>query len=263
MINPYLPFPAEIIDIHQETSIDYTYRLAWSGEARFGQFFEVSIPRYGEAPISICDIGEGVLEMTLRNVGRVTRSIFELKPGDRLFLRGPYGNGFPLEDFAGTPLVITAGGTGLAPVKGLINHFLTPEHLLPSLHILLGFKTPGDILFGDDITRWSAGASMHITVDKPDAGWCGPSGVVTNLFTELTTELIASAQYIVVGPPIMMACSIRQLRENGVELERIWVSYERRMSCGIGKCGHCKINDRYVCLDGPVFNLTDAQWLLD
>ncbi len=230
---------------------------------RPGQFFEVSLPRYGEAPISICDFSAGVLEMTIRNVGRVTAGIFALAPGDRLWLRGPYGNGFPLERFYGTPLVIIAGGSGLAPVKGVINYFIAAPDRLPALHVLLGFKTPGDILYREDIGRWATHAGVHVSVDKPDAGWCGPAGVITNLFSELTDALIKSAQYIVVGPPIMMTCSVQQLRERGVAEERIWVSYERRMSCGIGKCGHCKINDRYVCLDGPVFNLTEAQWLID
>ena len=149
MHNPYLPVPAEILDIRRETAVDATFRLAWGGLARPGQFFEVSIPRYGEAPISICSVEDGVLEMTIRNVGRVTAGIFALAPGDILYLRGPYGNGFPLERYDGAPLVIIAGGTGLAPVRGVINLFLAAPRRLPVLKILLGFKTPEDILFRD------------------------------------------------------------------------------------------------------------------
>lgn len=261
--NPYLPRPATILEVRRETEIDYTYRLAWPENPKPGQFFEVSIPRFGEAPISVSDFGDGYLDMTIRSVGLVTDAIFDLQVGDTLYLRGPYGNGFEVDKFADKHLIIAAGGTGLAPVKGVISYFIAHPDELLGFDILLGFKSPNDILFCNEVAAWQKHASVQLTVDCADDGWNGNVGLITELIRRLDMSGLSNAEIVVVGPPMMMKFSVQSFLERGIARERIWVSYERRMSCGIGKCGHCKINDKYVCLDGPVFNFTEAQWLID
>ena len=262
-VNPYVPLPAEILSVHPETAIDFTYRLAWPGRPQSGQFFEVSVPGLGEAPISVCDFGEGYIEMTIRKIGRVTDGIFDMRPGQTLFLRGPYGRGFPVERLGGRHLIVAAGGTGLAPVRSVINHFVRHRDRVQALDVLLGFKTPADVLFRDDLAAWTRNTSVRITVDRPDQAWQGHVGVITTVLPHVEIQDLAAVEAVVVGPPMMMKFTVLALLDRGIPEDHIWVSYERRMSCGIGKCGHCKINDRYVCLDGPVFNLSEARWLID
>jgi len=261
--NPYQPQPATILEIRPETAIDTTFRLAWDIPPAPGQFFEVSVPRLGEAPISISAIGDGYLEMTIRKVGRVTEGIFALQPGDRLYLRGPYGHGFPLEHLAGSRLLVAAGGTGLAPVKPVIQYALAQRERFLGTDILLGFRSPEDMLFREAIADWQQHGAVYVTVDRSGPGWTGHTGVITQLIPALDLSPLEQIQAVVVGPPLMMKFTVLALLERGLREDQIWVSYERRMSCGLGKCGHCKINEKYVCVDGPVFNFSDARWLID
>ncbi|NDL66612.1 anaerobic sulfite reductase subunit AsrB [Anaerotalea alkaliphila] len=263
MTNPYLPKPYELVGIRKETAIDYTYTIDYQGPVTGGQFMEVSIPGVGEAPISISDFDGSTIDMTIRKVGRLTDKIFEMEPGDSLFLRGPYGNGFQLDNFKGRDLVVIAGGTGLAPVKKTIQHYMENLDQVKSLEVLLGFKSPSDILFTDDILRWEEKAKVILSVDNPVEGWDGHTGLVTTHVTKLDLSNVKEKTAIVVGPPIMMKFMTLELLKNGFLEENIWVSFERKMSCGIGKCGHCKIDETYVCLEGPVFNYTKAKNLLD
>ena len=262
-MNPYEGTPAKILAITRQTATDWTFRLACPHTPQPGQFFEVSLPRVGEGPISICGLGDGFVEMTIRRVGKVTAAIFDLYEGDTLYLRGPYGHGFDLPNYNGKHLVVLAGGTGLAPVRGVIQHFVARRGQLKAFDVVLGFKSPGDILFRSEIDQWAKGADVRITVDKADETWAGPVGVITTLLGDVPMPQLADVSAIVVGPPAMMKFCLRSLLDRGLSPEQIWVSYERRMSCGLGKCGHCKINGKYVCLDGPVFNYTQAQWLVD
>lgn len=263
MLNPYLPIKAKILAIHKQTAIDYTFRLASHLPVASGQFVEVSIPRVGEAPISVSDFGEGYLEMTIRRVGKLTNVIHELKPGDDLFVRGPYGHGFPLEQLGGHHLLVAAGGTGLAPVKSLINHYYRYPEEVPSLTLVAGFKSPGDILFAGELEKWAGKFPVTLTVDRGDAGWTGNVGLITEYIKKLSLADPAATQAIVVGPPLMMKFSCQEILSLGIPPENIWVSLERKMGCGLGKCGHCKIDATYVCLDGPVFNYTRAEKLVD
>lgn len=263
MNNPYLPKPYKILKITQETDIDFTYKIAYEGSIIGGQFMEISIPGVGEAPISISDFDESSLDMTIRRVGRLTDQIFDLKVGDHLFMRGPYGNGFDLKLFAGKDLVIIAGGTGLAPVKSPTRHFVNHPSQLKKLEVMLGFKSPKDILFTDEILEWSKTCHVLITVDQPTEGWEGQTGLITTHVSKLDLSHVKEKVAVVVGPPIMMKFMTLELIKQGFLEENIWVSFERKMSCGIGKCGHCKIDETYVCLEGPVFNYVKAKSLLD
>lgn len=262
-LNEYVPFLSKILSVQKHTDIEYTFRMAYEGSVNPGQFFEVSVPKFGEAPISICGYGDGYVELTIRRVGKVTNEIFEHYEGDSLLLRGPYGNGFDLDEYRGKELVVIAGGTGLAPVRGVIDYFASNPDQVKNLKVIAGFKSPSDILFFEDIARWKKTSQVILTVDCGEADFECHIGFVTEHISKLKFADESNAVAIVVGPPAMMRFSTLELLKMGFEEENIWISLERRMCCGIGKCGHCKINDVYVCVDGPVFNYTKAKNLID
>ncbi|MHB8158666.1 MAG: anaerobic sulfite reductase subunit AsrB [Desulfocucumaceae bacterium] len=225
---------------------------------------EVSIPRVGEAPISVSDFGSGWLEMTIRRVGKLTNVIHDLVPGSHLYLRGPYGKGFPVEKFINKDLIIAVGGTGLAPVKSIINSCHRNSAGVSSLTLLAGFKSPSDVLFKDEIESWRSNLRVEITVDQDDTGeWPHSVGLITGLISRLPQPDVQNTEVIIVGPPIMLKFASREFLNKGIPAEKIWVSFERKMCCGLGKCGHCKIDDTYICLEGPVFNFTVAEQLID
>lgn len=263
MENMYLPEASRIIDIKKHTDIDYTFRMEFSGEVRPGQFFEVSIPKYGEAPISVCEIGKDYVDLTIRRVGRVTDIIHSFFKGDRLFMRGPYGNGFDVNLYKHRELVVAAGGTGTASVKGIIDYFAYNRDEVTNLNVIVGFKSPEDILFRDNIEKWSKNANVILTVDRAGEDYHGNVGLVTKYIEDLPVENLKQAQVIVVGPPMMMKFTIEEFLKKGISEENIWVSYERKMCCGLGKCGHCRMNDTYICLEGPVFNYVKAKHMVD
>ncbi|MDK2985766.1 MAG: anaerobic sulfite reductase subunit [Clostridia bacterium] len=261
--NPYMPQEAEILKIFQETDIDYTFRLKTDLKVKSGQFLEVSIPRIGEAPISVSDFGDGYLDLTIRKVGRVTQALHNLQPGDKFFIRGPYGNGFPIDKLKDRRLIVAAGGTGLAPVKSLINQYYNDSLEIKSLQLLAGFKSPGDILFSSELEKWSKKFPVEITVDRGSENWKGRVGLVTKLVADLDISEVENTMVIVVGPPLMMKFTTQEFVKKKISIGNIYLSFERKMSCGIGKCGHCKIDDTYVCLEGPVFEYSKAIQLLD
>ncbi|MGC8491440.1 MAG: anaerobic sulfite reductase subunit AsrB [Syntrophobacteraceae bacterium] len=262
MNNPFLPEKMQILDVIPETSIDYTYVLAREKPVRPGQFLQLSVPGAGEAPISVSDFDDGKLFVTIRKVGRLTEAIFDLKPGDFLFARGPYGNGFDYSDYFDSNLKVIAGGTGLAPVKKVIKNFLGSDRVA-GLEVLLGFKTPADILYRDEVRAWVEAGVATLTVDQSDSDWTGNTGLITGYLKNLDLREIENCRFIVVGPPVMIKFVTLELLLLQVPEDNIWVSFERKMSCGIGKCGHCKIDETYVCLEGPVFRLPKARRLLD
>lgn len=263
MNNCYLPVKSEIISIVKETTIDYTFRVKYDIPVSGGQFLQVSLPGAGEAPMSVSDFDNGYVDLTIRNVGKLTSEIFRLTEGNSLYLRGPYGNGFNLSKFNSKKLIIVAGGTGLVPVKNVINTYYKNIDELKSFDMILGFKTPDDILFKSEIENWKSKINLILTVDKTRNAWNGKVGLVTKYIRDL--NIIPDNEYsvIVVGPPVMIKFATLELIKNGIKENQIFVSYERNMSCGVGKCGHCKIGSRYVCLDGPVFNYTEAKTLVD
>lgn len=265
MKNPYMPRKYTIIDIKHQTDIDYTFRVACDLKPKNGQFVEVSIPKIGEAPISISDFGDGYIDMTIRRVGKVTNYLHALKPGDAMYLRGPYGNGFSLEQYKNKHLIISAGGTGLAPVKSIINYFYRNPREIQKLDLLIGFKSPKDILFREEIEEWMKNRKFHVTltVDKGDENWTGNVGLITQFVPQIDIPDGDNLEVIIVGPPLMMKFTGLEFLQRKIKEEQIWVSFERKMSCGIGKCGHCKIDETYVCLEGPVFQYTKAKQLID
>ena len=263
MTNDYIPFSSKILEVIRHTEIEYTFRMAFEGEVKPGQFFEVSIPKYGEAPISVSGIGDGFVDLTIRRVGKVTNEVFERYVGDSLLLRGPYGNGFAVSDYEGKDLIIIAGGTGLSPVRGVVEHFAAHADARGRMTLIAGFKSPQDILFRDDLARWKNSMELILTVDSAQGDPAYQEGLVTQYIPKIALGDVTNTAAIVVGPPAMMRFSVQGLLEIGLPEENIWISHERKMCCGLGKCGHCKIGDTYVCLDGPVFNYTKGKTLVD
>ena len=260
--NEYIPFLSRIQKVIRDTEIEYTFRMTYKGEVKPGQFFEVSIPKYGEAPISVSGIGEDYVDLTIRKVGVVTNEIFENQEGQSLYMRGPYGNGFDPADYRGKELIVVAGGTGVSPVKGIIDYFGNHPEEVKALHVIAGFKSPKDILFREDIARWENQMELIVTVDASDEpGY--RTGLVTKYIPDLQVSDIKSAAGIVVGPPVMMKFAAAELLKKGMSEEQIWISQERKMCCGLGKCGHCRMGSTYICLDGPVFNYTAGKALID
>lgn len=261
--NRYTSFWSEIREVIPHTKIEYTFRMAYKGDVKPGQFFEVSLPKFGEAPISVSGIGEDTIDFTIRKVGRVTDAVFEQWAGDQMYLRGPYGNGFDVSFYKGKELVIVAGGTGISPVRGVIEYFYHHPDEVRCLKLIAGFKTPNDILFRDDFTRWRERLDVTLTADDNLCDDTCLMGLVTAYIPGLEMLDMTNAVAVVVGPPAMMRFSTKALLERGFSEKDIWVSHERKMCCGIGKCGHCKIDDKYVCLDGPVFNYSVAKDFID
>ncbi|CUU46029.1 anaerobic sulfite reductase subunit AsrB [Clostridium beijerinckii] len=261
--NEYIPFLSEIKEVIKHTEIEYTFRMEFNGDVKPGQFFEVSLPKFGEAPISVSGIGEGTVDLTIRRVGKVTNEIFNNYVGDKLFLRGPYGNGFDIENYKGKELIVVAGGTGLSPVRGVVDYFAKNAGEAESFTLIAGFKSPNDVLFKDDIKMWKSNINLILTVDNAEEGYNGNVGMVTKYIPDLLIKDINNAAVIVVGPPIMMKFTVAEFLKRGIGENNIWISQERKMCCGIGKCGHCKIDDTYICLDGPVFNYSKGKLLID
>lgn len=259
----YLPFLSRIIKVKKHTAIEYTFTMEYTGEVRPGQFFEVSIPKFGEAPISVSGVGENFVDLTIRRVGKVTGQVFERYENDSLFMRGPYGNGFHTGDYEGCELIVIAGGTGVSPVRGVVDYFSDHPDKRKRMTLAAGFKSPEDVLFREDFERWKDTMNLILTVDGAKEGYEGKIGLVTKYIPDLQVDDLKTAKAIVVGPPGMMRFSIQGLLDRGFLEENLWVSYERKMCCGIGKCGHCRIGHKYVCVDGPVFPYSVGKNLLD
>lgn len=263
MTNPVQPKACTILDVHKESVHEWTFRVETDAQVQHGQFMQLSIPKIGECPISVSAQGDGWLEFTIRSVGKVTNVIFQKTAGDVLFLRGPYGKGWPVEQFRGKHMVVITGGTGLAPVRSMLNLFAAQPDYVEDVHLISGFKNEEGIVFRPELERWEDCFHTIYALDN-DAkeGW--RTGMVTAFVQEIPWESFdGNYAVVVVGPPPMMKFTGLELLKNGVEPEKIWMSFERKMSCAVGKCGHCRIDETYVCLDGPVFPYTIARDLVD
>ncbi|GAA0092589.1 anaerobic sulfite reductase subunit AsrB [Paraclostridium bifermentans] len=263
-MNPYIPVNSKIIDIIKHTDIEWTFRVSSKTEGVLpGKFYEISIPKFGESPISVSGYGKDYIDFTIRNVGKVTSELFNYTVGDSFFIRGPYGNGFDVSLYEGREIVIVAGGSGLAPVRGIVEHFYNNPDRCISFKLIVGFKSPQDILFKDDLNKWSEKLDILVTVDNADSDYGGNIGLVTKYIPELKIDDINNMSAVVVGPPMMMKFTVAEFFKRNLSEHNIWVSYERKMCCGVGKCGHCKMDETYICIDGPVFDYSYAKNLID
>jgi sulfhydrogenase subunit gamma (sulfur reductase) len=229
-----------------------------------GQFMELSVLGVGECPISITSTPTrpGRLEFAVRDVGRVTHALHNLDVGDRVGLRGPFGNGFPTEALRGRDLYIIAGGIGLAPLRSLINFLLDNRRDYGRIDIVYGARTPELLCFVEEYDSWRRAprTGLHLTVDAPAPGWAGKVGFVPQIVNQLALPP-GNRTVVVCGPPIMIKYALADLDAAGYEDEHILTTLELKMKCGVGKCGRCNLGHRYVCRDGPVFRLSEIKAL--
>ena len=271
MKNEYIPHPAIIESIQKESFDTKTLRLVFEDRAlgnsfdyKPGQFVQVSLLGVGEAPISVtsCPAQRPILELTIRAAGKLTRAIHELEPGDRVHIRGPYGNCFPFEEIKGRDLYFVAGGIGLPPLRSVIKSVFNQREDFARIKILYGAKKPDELCFKEEIKTWQQIPDVEVllTVDEADESWQGNVGVVTTLWDK--TDMVTSdGVAYVCGPPIMIRFVIEKLQNCGFKDENVHITLERYMKCGIGKCGHCNIGDKFVCVDGPVFSYGELKKL--
>ena len=269
MRNEYIPFCAIIEAIQKETPDTKTLRVVFEDKSiakhfnyKPGQFMQISLLGIGEAPMSITSSPEckEFLEFTIRGIGNLTRALHQVSPGDRIYIRGPYGNSFPLEQVNGKDLYFIAGGVGLPPLRSVINSVFAKRSSFGKIKILYGVKAPDELCFKEELMTWNEmlDTEVLLTVDVPDAHWKGNKGVVTTLWDKTNMTTSSGIAYVC-GPPIMIKFVIDKLLSSGFKDENIYVTLERYMKCGIGKCGHCNIAERFVCIDGPVFTYSQLK----
>jgi sulfite reductase subunit B len=263
----YLPSPARITEIRPMAKLEKLFRLELPGGMslghRPGQFVEVSVLGVGEAPISISSSpsrSNGAFELCVRRAGDLTSVLHGLEPGAHVGVRGPFGRGFPYERFRGKDLLFVLGGLGLPPARSLINQVLDERANYGRLIILYGAKHPSEFIFTDELAEWRARDDIELlmSVDRPDDNWKGQVGVVTTLFPKIEVHA-RNTVAITIGPPIMYRFVLMELLGKGIADGNIWLSLERRMKCGVGKCGHCQINHLYTCQSGPVFSYAEIK----
>jgi NAD(P)H-flavin reductase len=228
-----------------------------------GQFAMVSVLGVGEAPFVITSSpsrSRGRFEICVRRVGDVTGALHKLQAGDKFGFRGPLGKGFPIEKMRGKDLLFAPGGIGLPPLRSLINQVLDERGSFGRVIILYGAKRPDELLFRDELDEWIArdDVECRITVDRGDETWDGHVGVITTLFGDVNVNP-RNTVAVTCGPPIMYRFVLMELLGKGIPETQIYLSLERRMKCGVGKCGHCQINNLYCCQDGPVFTYAQVK----
>ena len=267
--NVYLPHLAVIEKIIDETYDTKTFHFNFKDERlkeefsfQSGQFCFLSILGIGEAPfcISSSPTLRDHLECSVRQVGRLTRALHRLGVGAEIGFRGPYGNSFPLEFLAGKNLVFVGGGIGLAPLRSLIWNVVDNRDKYGNIDIIYGALSPADLCFRYDLEAWEKDETVNMvtTVDKGDEGWNGRVGLVPVVLEEIAPSATNSVA-IVCGPPIMIRFTFPALQKLGFTPEQMLTTLEKRMKCGIGKCGRCNIGNLYVCRDGPVFSYAQIK----
>lgn len=237
-------------------------RLNETWTHRPGQFVELSIVGTGEAPISISSspTRRGAIELCIRRIGRVTNALYRLSVNDLVGVRGPYGNGFPVEDMEGNDLLIVAGGLGMAPLRSLLWYALDNRERFGSVTLMYGARTPGEMLFREELSSLTSVDALTalLTVDRdPEGTWKHHVGLLPKLFDHVTLDP-KRTYAAVVGPPIVYKFVLQELLARNFAKDRILMSLERRMKCGVGKCGHCSVGYKYTCIHGPVFTYWDA-----
>jgi len=283
--NVLSPSPARILKTEDMTSIEKHIELeledkefAESFTYKPGQFVEVGVMGVGEAPISICADRkkEDFLELCVRKVGKVTNAIHRLKVGDILWIRGPYGNGFPMEEMEGSDLLLVAGGLGIAPLRGVLQYALNRREKYGKITVMYGIRCYTTMLWRDEFLDLfykgdEKNVEFYLSYEDSSDKQCYElqcersdrciQGVVTRLF-ELKDVKPENTYAVICGPPIMYKFVVQELMKRNFDPKKIYMTLERRMKCGIGKCGHCIVgtgkNIKYVCKDGPVFTYWDA-----
>jgi NAD(P)H-flavin reductase len=268
--NPFKPEPARIVrtypltqdvNFFQVRMADMEKALAFKYQT--GQFAMISVLGAGEAPFSISSTPSrpGLLEFCIRKTGTVTDALFQLKENDLIGIRGPYGNGFPIEKMLGKDILIVMGGLGAAPLRSVLLYCLDNRDQFGRVILLHGAKKPEEMLLREEFLSLKKRDDLecHLTVDEDETGsWTEDKGVVTELFTKLENINPENTCGLVCGPPIMYKFVLKEFLNLDIPKDQIHMTLERRMKCGVGKCGHCAIDYIYTCLEGPVFSYWDV-----
>ena len=265
---PFVPEPFRVAERRQDTGDTWTLTLEpldGGFAVAPGQFVMVYVFGVGEVPISVSGPPERAgepLVLTVRDVGAVTHAICSAAPGAMLGLRGPLGNSWPVADAAGGDVLVVAGGIGLAPLRGVVLDALASRGSYGAVCVLYGARTPQDLLYVDELEAWRAELDVAVTVDAADTAWSGRVGVVPKLIGRADFRPDAATAFVC-GPEVMMHFTVEALRERGVLDERIFLSMERDMRCGVGLCGHCQLGPTLICRDGPVYSRAQLAQLLE
>lgn len=274
MGNPYLPMPMKIEKVVTETEDKNvkTFSLSFvnpDDRASFsfvpGQFVELSVLGKGEAPFGIASSPmEELIDFSVNNIGVVTAALHQMEHGDTVGMRGPLGNGYPVNELEGKNVVIIGGGFGLSTLRALTNFMIEPKHRghFGDIFVFYGARSPGLLLYKEELGTWARrdDLNLYVTVDHADDGWKGKVGVVPAIAKEVAPSH-DNAYALVCGPPNMIRFTLPVLNELGFTPDKILLSLEMRMKCGLGKCGRCNIGSKYVCKDGPVFTLEQLNHL--
>ena len=227
-----------------------------------GQFCELSIPGKGESPFGIASspTEEGFLRFTVNRTGSVTNEIHYLRNGDLIGLRGPLGNWYPVEDMKGMNILIIGGGFAFTTLRSLLIYLMDSRDDYKDITVIYGARNPDLFIYKDEIAMWKQrdDIQMHLTIDKPVDGWDEKTGFVPAVVEEVA-PVPDNTMAIVCGPPVMIKYTLPVLTKLGFSDEMIYTSLERRMKCGIGKCGRCNIGSKYICIDGPVFSMAELK----
>lgn len=256
--NIYMPIIGRIEEILEQTEGIRLFRIRTDSpvDYRPGQFFMVSVWGAGEVPISVASLCDDnhMLELCIRRAGVVTSAIHSLGQAGTLWLRGPYGNGFSLEQSFQRNVLIVAGGIGMAPLRPIAQWFIRHPEKACDVTLLYGSKTPMHMVFRNELERWAEeGLKVVLTVDRADHDWKGHVGPVTDMLHGICADFKGAAAYIC-GPDVMIKATVRDLSLFGMADEMIIATLEAHMKCGVGKCGHCYSGPKYICTDGPVFS---------
>lgn len=269
----FLPQIAHVSDVWNETPDTKTFALRLRDtedrknfEYLPGQFLELSVFGYGEAPFCIASspTRPEVLETTVRRTGLLTDALHKLAEGDEVGIRGPFGNGFDVKAAQGKDLLFVAGGIGLPPLRSLIWNVLDERPRFGRVAVLYGARTPTDLVYKQELEEWGkrSDVELYVTVDAAQRDWTGAVGVVPSLLKKVTLHPESTLAFVC-GPPIMIKIAIQDLLALGLKEEAVISTLERMMQCGIGKCNHCAIGHRYVCRDGPVFNYSQIREMVE
>jgi NAD(P)H-flavin reductase len=263
-LDPLVPQKGKIIRIIDETPDIKTFYVTTDQGKPFspapGQLAMLSLFHVGEAMFSVTSQGEEHLEFSIKKTGILTDALHEVDEGQVIGIRGPYGNGFPLEVIKGKDILFIAGGIGLAPVRSLINYCVHSREDYGDLQLVYGSRSPEDLCFKEDLfSRWPhGGINVCVTVDRGDEGWNGHVGFVPAYLEELSPDPVGKV-VVVCGPPIMIKLVMQSLDKMQYDHKNIITTLEKRMKCGIGQCGRCNMGSVYVCLDGPVFTMSQLD----
>lgn len=266
--NPYRPWPARITSITELTPTEKLFEFRFVDEPHPRGLppdrdvrGAVHLRRGGGAHLHLVVAHQaGLIELCVRRTGRFTERLHQMQCGEIVGIRGPFGRGFPIDEMRGHDVLLVAGGLGIAPLRSLINNIHDERSEFGKVTIIYGSKNPSEVMFRNQFEMWKhrKDFELHLTVDHPDDTWDGEVGLVTKPFEHLEIDPTNTFGALC-GPPIMYRFVVQEMRKKVIPYDRIYMSFERHMKCGVGKCGHCQVGHQYCCIDGPVFNYWEAK----